>query len=90
MNDKIHIPKKGQDYVDYELVGGGPRDGQTGHMYNPAPAIKFRVQNIKDPEVFIVSHIAPPEPQAVYHTYKLVRGNTTKLIYQYEGFTLGE
>lgn len=80
--DKIYIPKKGEDYVDYELVGGGPRDGFTGHMYTPAPSILFKVPQA---DVFIACAGMPTHTE-LYHIYRLSRGTNEKLFYKYEGY----
>lgn len=83
MSDEIIIPKKGSDYVDYELIGGGPRDGHIGHMYTPAPNILFKVPQA---DVFIAAANMPTHTE-LWHEYRLSRGTTIKLFYKYEGYT---
>jgi hypothetical protein len=70
----------------YELVGGGPMDGDVGHMYTPTPIVKFVVQN--NPDVVIAS-AGVPTPMVYYHTYKLRNGTQTRLFYCYEGIEPG-
>lgn len=79
----IYIPKKGQDYVDYELIGGGPRDGAIGHMYNPAPRVLCKVPQA---DVYLAAACAPTYTE-LWHEYRLSRGTTHKLYYTYEGYT---
>lgn len=79
----VFVPKKGTDYVDYELIGGGPADGKTGHMYTPLSSVKYKVPQA---DVFLAAACAPTCTE-LWHEYRLSWGNTKKLYYKYEGYT---
>ena len=71
-----------QDYVEYELVGGGPRDGMIGHMYFPAPEVRFLCNQA---DVYYAAANVPTHTE-LYHIYRLSRGTNEKLFYKYEGY----
>lgn len=73
-----------QDYIEYELIGGGPMDGRVGHMYMPAPEIRFLC---KHTDVFFAAANVPTYTD-IYHVYKLSRGNAYKIFYRYDGYSL--
>lgn len=75
--------KMGNDFVDYELVGGGPMDGKVGHMYWPAPEVRFLC---KHTDVYYAAANMPTYTD-LYHVYRLSRGTNDKLFYKYEGYS---
>ena len=60
------------EYVDYELIGGGPSDGAKGHMYVPKPEMRVLCKS--------------GDMADIYHVYRLVRGTRVKLYYRYHGY----
>jgi predicted proteasome-type protease len=58
-----------QTYLEYELVGGGPVDGNTGHMYELSPDLTFINTTHRRKHVYVLSTEKPEYGKKLYYKY---------------------